>query len=100
MTENDDYELLSEERNLMLLLLISLKAYSIENDELFSVDHDTVNELIHEYQAEGTSVPELLVSNDNGRMIIDIAMREPSSEEVEQYKVREYDTEEEVVEDE
>ena len=96
MTESNDSELLSEERNLMLLLLISLKAYSVENDELFSVDHDTVNELIEEYLEANTSVPELLMSNENGRMVIDVKMREPSDQEVEEYVLRDPQEEEEV----
>lgn len=84
MKENDA-GLLDEERNIMLLLLILLKAYSIENDELFSVDSGIADELITKYLEANTSVPEILIANEDGRMIIDVAMREPSSQEVEQY---------------
>ena len=97
MTENEDTGLLDEERNIMLLLLVLLKAYSVENDELFSVDSELANDLINEYLEANTSVPEINIANADGRMIIDVVMREPSGQEVEQYEMNK---EQEVDEDE
>lgn len=80
-----DDELLDSERNIMLMLLLSLKAYALENDELFSVPTDTMNDIIQENILENTTVPVLAVNDENGRLIFSVEMREPT-EEVE-YKI-------------
>lgn len=79
-------ELFDQERNIMLLLLIAIRGYAEENDELFSVDSEIINDIIHKNIASDTAVPEVAISNEDGRTLFSVSMREANEEEVQKYE--------------
>lgn len=82
-----------EKRNSIFMVLLALKAYSLENNEVFSVDNSIIEEVIRENDENEWFVPTLQVDSSTGRTVIGVEFREMTDEEVKAYD-EEYEDEE------
>lgn len=81
-------------RNSMIMVLLAIRAYSLENDEPFSVDSSIITDVIKNNDENDLFVPVLQVTNDEeGRTNIEVEFRELTDEEVLQYN-EEYEDDE------
>lgn len=88
MSQNDDDEFSVNEKNMTMLMLYIIKAWEVENGEVLTASHSTINQLMLENQEKGTTIPVLGIDfslNNGTHSGLVLTYREPEAVELEEY---------------